>query len=61
MDWRPFHLQELHDQTFVVGTKRRTSGKTRVDTNVHIHLRDQETIKYWVSLHGKGEHSPNAA
>lgn len=42
-DQSQFHLQEPHDQLFVAVTKRKTSGKRRGGTHVHIHLHEQET------------------
>lgn len=48
-----FHSQGPHDLHFGVENKKRVSGKTRENVNVHIQLRDQEAIEYWVSHHIK--------
>lgn len=42
-DQNIFHLQGPYDQHYVVVTKMRTSGKTRVSIDVHSHLCGQET------------------
>ena len=43
------HSRGLHDQPFGVGTRKRTSGKTREAAAVRIQLHEQAVKKHWVS------------
>ena len=45
------HSRGLHDQPSGVGTKKRTSGKTREAAAVRVQLHEQAVKRHWVSHH----------
>lgn len=55
-----FHSQGPHDQPFGVETKKRNSGKTKENVDVHIQLYEQEAIEHWISHFFKDYWSQNS-